>query len=187
MSFLRDFYDRITMIYPPVEQIIQTFIIETQQEFNNLLQMLEYNLQNNIDAAVLDLQGQLDQEILDRIDGDQSVLDIVNSLNLALAQLIEDFNNHDHPDKYKTFLGPTDSNGEFSITYLEEITPAPVVVPAIMGDNSGRYIYVVSATTIGFTVKVQHRESISILTINVPVTLTNSNAIPVGVLIIRQN
>lgn len=65
--------------------------------------------------------------------------------------------------KCETFLGTTDSSGNYSITFTNSYASAPDIQPQIIGGNFNQFIRVVSVSTTGAVVQAGQRNTVNLL------------------------
>ena len=74
---------------------------------------------------------------------------------------------------HSVYSGTTNVSGEFSVVYPHEFSSIPAILPIqIPTTSSNRTIRIVSSTTKGFTVKIEQRNSVNLLGIDVLLSAT---------------
>lgn len=64
--------------------------------------------------------------------------------------------------RIETYMGITNSNGEFAITYASPFHVTPDIQPQTQAGNANQAFLIVSTTATGFTVKLVQRDSANI-------------------------
>lgn len=74
--------------------------------------------------------------------------------------------------RIETYLGNTDTGGNYTVTYATPFAVAPDVQPQIQSGTPSQVVRITSSTTTGFTVQVTQRSAVSLLGIEVLLAAT---------------
>lgn len=103
--------------------------------------------------AALDEKADIDSLSLVATTGDYD--DLENKPTIPTAKRVE------------TFLGNTDSSGNYTVTYDTPFDVVPDVQPQIQAGTPSQVARITSSTTTGFTVQVTQRNTVSLLGVEV--------------------
>lgn len=80
-----------------------------------------------------------------------------NQSNSGLLDYIKNKPTIPTAKRIETYLGSTDSSGNYTVTYATSFASVPDIQPQLQGGSNTQLIKITSTTTSGFTVNVQNR------------------------------
>lgn len=90
--------------------------------------------------------------------------------------------------KYTIYSGTTNASGEYVVTYPVAYSQAPTIIPVQLPTTAAnKTIRIVATTATGFTVKVEQRNSVNLLAVDVLLATTVAvNGASVQVVVLPQ-
>lgn len=125
-------------------------------------------------APVVSVNGITGAVVLSLFSG--NYLDLINKPSIPTVRRME------------TFLGVTDTSGNYSVVYSTAYPATPHISPVLVSATPTQVVRITSSTATGFTVNVTNRASVTLLSIDILLSATTPMVgAPVSVAVLSRS